>query len=251
MGVWEPCFRSFSRRIWMVDRSDLNVSSLLWDVVLWVSFFFVAGYSLFHSLLVPNVLLEQGLSHRIFYFHVPVAWVALYGPFFSSLVAIVYIFKKDSVWDRMSFSLNQISMLFAIGVLISGPIWAKSAWGVSWDWTDARLQSFFILVISLAGYFLLRSLISNPGKKEMIGAYLTILCAVNAILTWGAIRWFDNPGNHPSSVLGKGGMDPDMKISFYLNVFAYHLLFLLLLRIAYRLENLKAISQKVKLAWDE
>jgi heme exporter protein C len=235
----------------MVNRLKIEISPWYWDALLLICFLGVTGFALFHSLLVPNVLLEQGLSHRIFYFHVPVAWVALYGPFFASLFAIFYLFRKNSLYDRLSFSLNQVSLVFAIGVLISGPIWAKSAWGVPWDWTDARLQSFFILCLSLAGYFLLRSLIINPQKKELIGSYLTILCAMNALLTWGAIRWFDNPGNHPGSVLGKGGMDPDMQFSFYWNVLGYHILFLLLIRIAFRLQKLKSLSEESKSLWDE
>lgn len=251
MGDWEHCSRKCSRRIWMVDTKPIKISSPVWDTVLLLGFMSLGGYALFYSLLVPNVILEQGLSHRIFYFHVAVAWVALYGPFFSFFSAIAYLLRKDSVWDRMCYSLNQVSLVFALGVLVSGPIWAYSAWGVPWDWTDARLQSFFVLCLSLVGYFLLRSLVQNPRKKEFIGAYLTILCGANAVLTWGAIRWFDNPGNHPGSVLGKGGMDPDMKVAFYLNVLAYHLLFLLLIRLAYRLQNLRSIRDRWKASWDD
>lgn len=251
MGDWEHCFKSCNRRTWMVDRGSIKISHSIWDFILLISFIGLGGYSLIYSLTIPNVILEQGLSHRIFYFHVAVAWVALYGPIFSFIAAIGFILRRDSFYDRLSFSLNQVSLVFALGVLISGPIWAFSAWGVPWDWTDARLQSFFILCLSLAGYFLLRSLVQNPQKKEWVSSYLTILCGVNAILTWGAIRWFDNPGNHPGSVLGEGGMDPDMKIAFYLNVFAYHLLFLLLIRIAYRLEKTKSLRDKWKASWED
>ena len=175
----------------------------------------------------PNVILEQGLSHRIFYFHVAVAWVALYGPLFSSIAAIIYIINRKQTWDIASYSFNQLSVLFAIAVLFSGPIWAKSAWGVPWDWTDARLQSFFILSLSLLSYFIVRNLITDVEKKGLFSAYLSLLCAMNAVITWGAIRWVENPGNHPSSVLGKGGMDSDMKLTFWISVIGYHLIFLL------------------------
>jgi heme exporter protein C len=224
----------------MVPEDKIKISPLAVDLFLWLGFFLVGGFSIFYSLRVPNVLLEQGLSHRIFYFHVPVAWVALYGPILSFFASILFLWKRDPDWDRISFSLNQVSLVFALGVLISGPIWAKSAWGVPWDWTDARLQSFFVLCLSLSGYFIFRSLVTNPNKRALVSSFLTILCAVNAILVWGAIRWFDNPGNHPSSVLGKGGMDPDMKFSFYMAVLGYHFLFLVLIRISYRQQKIES-----------
>lgn len=199
------------------------------------------------SLNYPNVILEQGTAHRIFYFHVSVAWVSLYAPIFSSIFSLLYLFKKNLNFDLYALSLNQIGFLFSIAVLYSGPIWAYSAWGTYWDFTDARLQSFLILVISLLAYFLFRNFISEPFKRAKLSSFLSILCSLNAVLTWGAIRWIENPGNHPGSVLGKTGMDSDMRISFWLNVFAYHILFLNLLfilihknKLEYKLEEIRA-----------
>jgi heme exporter protein C len=198
------------------------------------------------SLFYPNVILEQGISHRIFYFHVPVAWVALYAPLFSSVFAVFYLLKKELKWDHLSVSMNVLSILFSIGVLFSGPIWAYSAWGTLWDWTDARLQSFFVLFISLITYFLFRSFLFDPFKKAKFSSFLSILCSLNAILTWGAIRWIENPGNHPGSVLGKSGMDSDMKLSFWFSVISFHLLFLFLFRIIHRNIQIQAfIEEKI------
>lgn len=66
-------------------------------------------------------------------------------------------------------------------------------------------------------------------------------------MTWGAIRWVENPGNHPESVLGKGGMDPDMKAAFWAGVLGYHLLFLVLYRLVYRLDKTFAIREELPL----
>lgn len=203
-------------------------------------------FAVITSLVYPNVILEQGLSHRIFYFHVPVAWVALYGPILSFVFSLIFLFTRNLLWDRLAFTANQLSFLFAVGVLFSGPIWAYSAWGVPWDKTDARLQSFFILCISLLSYFIFRYLVPAKNKKAILSAYLSVLCAVSAILTWGAIRWIENPGNHPGSVLGKGGMDSDMKQSMWLGVLAFHFLFLFLFLVSNRTEKIQDIRSKLK-----
>lgn len=216
----------------------LKLGSVYWDLILFSLFLSLFPASVIISLYYPNVILQQGLSHRIFYFHVSVAWVALYAPILSSLFSVLYLVKKELKWDTLGYSMNIVSFIFSTCVLFSGPIWAYSAWGTPWDWTDARLQSFFVLVVSLASYFIIRNLVIDINKKAGISAILGILCAVTAILTWGAIRWVENPGNHPGSVLGKGGMDLDMKRTFWFNIFTYHLLFLLTFILTYRYQKL-------------
>ena len=186
------------------------------------------------------------MFHRIFYFHVSVVWVVFYAPAFSSFFGIFYIIRKETNWDTLSYSMSKLSLIFSVMVLFSGPIWAYSAWGTPWDWTDARLQSFFILVVSLLSYFVFRSLITDLNKKAMYSSFLSVLCALNALLTWGAIRWVENPGNHPGSVLGKGGMDRDMKETFWINVLAYHILFLVLFLVIYRKDKLDAKLVQVR-----
>ncbi len=105
---------------------------------------------------------------------------------------------------------------------------------------------FFILCVSLVTYFIFRYLIDNVRKKAIISAYLSLLCAVSSILTWGAIRWIENPGNHPGSVLGKGGMDSDMRLSFWISVFSFHFLFLVFFILAYRFQKIQNLREKLK-----
>ncbi len=210
-------------------------------------FTIVFPFSVVLSLNYPNVILDQGTAHRIFYFHVSVAWVALYAPFFSMVFGVLYLWKKDLGYDVISLSMAKLAFLFSICVLFSGPIWANSAWGVPWDWTDSRLQSFFVLVISLLSYFILRNLIMDIHKKATVSSFMSIFASVNSILTWGAIRWMDNPGNHPGSVLGKGGMDPDMKLTFWISILSYHILFLILFSIIHKKEKLDFLLEELRI----
>ncbi|EMG19544.1 hypothetical protein LEP1GSC150_4170 [Leptospira interrogans serovar Copenhageni str. LT2050] len=64
-----------------------------------------------------------------------------------------------------------------MGVIFSGRIWAASAWGVPWDKTDARLQSFTVLFISLIAYFVFRILITDVfQKKDFFGFFKYFMC---------------------------------------------------------------------------
>ena len=91
---------------------------------MWVDYFLFAlllgilPVAVLLSLYYPNVILEQGLSHRIFYFHVSVAWVALYAPAFSSLFGILYIIRKETNWDTLSYSMSKLSLIFSVMEII-------------------------------------------------------------------------------------------------------------------------------------
>ena len=62
---------------------------------------------------------DQGYSQRIFYFHVPMAWVA-YLAFAVVLVAsIVYLWKRDLRWDAVARASVEIGVLFTTLVLVT------------------------------------------------------------------------------------------------------------------------------------
>ncbi len=189
----------------------------------------------------PPPEITQGQAHRIFYIHVPIAWVALYAPLLSALCGILYLVKRQAVFDTWSVAANRIALLFALGVVISGPIWAKAIWGVYWDWTDERLMSFFILLLSLGGYFYARSLATSPERRARISAILSIIAALSALTTWFAIRLVD-PQLHPKSLLG--AMAPSIRLTFWINIVAFHFLFLAFFRVALRLERNRSSLEK-------
>jgi heme exporter protein C len=197
--------------------------------------------ALYMALTYPPPEITQGQAHRIFYIHVPIAWVALYAPLLSALCGILYLIKRNSAFDEWSVAANRIALLFALGVVISGPVWAKAIWGVYWDWTDERLMSFFILLLSLGGYFYARSLATSPEKRARISAILSIIAAISAVTTWFAIRLVE-PQQHPRSLLG--AMAPAIRLTFWVNVLAFHFLFLAFFRVALRLERNRSSLEK-------
>ncbi|EMP04601.1 hypothetical protein LEP1GSC124_1436 [Leptospira interrogans serovar Pyrogenes str. 200701872] len=45
--------------------------------------------------------------------------------------------------------------------------------------------------------------------------------------------------------MGKGGMDSDIRLSFWLGVLAYHVLFLVLFRFVYRLSKIENLRENL------
>ncbi len=205
--------------------------------------FILLPISLF-SLYYPPTIASQGIAHRIFYIHVPIAWVALYAPFFGAVFSLLYLFRRKEKYDIYSVACLRIAYLFGIAVLVSGPLWASTEWGTYWNWKDSRLVSFFILLLSLSAYFLVRrNFYESPVQARSASALVATLSALASLLTWFAIRWIE-PDTHPPSVLDK--MSPPIRLSFWLSVLAYHMLFWVLLYLAIQHEKIRRLAIKSK-----
>ena len=103
------------------------------------------------SLEPPN--LAQGIFGNIFYIHVPVAWTAFLLYLCVMISGILFLKKKNKVWDRRGLAFAEVGTIFMFLVLTTGPIWAKPAWGIFWPW-EPRLTTSLILFLIFLGYFM-------------------------------------------------------------------------------------------------
>lgn len=196
------------------------------------------------ALTYPPTLASQGQASRILFFHVPIAWVALYAPCLAALSGGLYLYTRRETFDIWSLASARIAFVFAIGVVFTGGIWGSVEWGVFWSFHDPRLMSFAILVLTLASYFLARWMTEDKRRAALYGAVAAILAAVAALLTWFAIRLV-TPDLHPGPVIAT--MSPKIRLSFWLSVLAFHFLFLALLRASIRHERLRRKAQELLL----
>jgi heme exporter protein C len=119
----------------------------------------------------------QGAAQKIFYVHVPSAWVAFLAYLLVGGCSILYFFLRDPRLDRLAASAAEVGTVFITGVLLTGPIWAKPIWGVWWTW-DVRLTSTLFLWFVFFGYLVLRSAVTEPGQRARFSAVLGILGAL-------------------------------------------------------------------------
>ena len=104
-----------------------------------------------------NLQSETGrYAQRIIYFHIATAWVGFLAFFVTFVAGIGYLRTQNRKWDIVALSSAEIGTVFMLGVLISGSIWAKPAWGVWWVW-DERLTISLIQFLVYVGYLMLRS----------------------------------------------------------------------------------------------
>ena len=139
----------------------LGVSTVLMLVALYMVFIFA-----------PET--ESGVVQRIFYFHIPLAWIAFLAFFVVFVASIMYLWKRDIKWDAFASSSAEVGLVFTTLFLLTGSIWAKPEWGVWWTW-DSRLTSSLILWLIYIAYFIIRSYISEEGQRARFSSVIGII----------------------------------------------------------------------------
>lgn len=176
----------------------------------------------------------MGDVQRIFYFHVPSAWVAFLAFFVVCAASILFLWKRERKWDIVALSSAELGVLFASLVLVTGPLWARCVWGVWWVW-DARLTATLVLWLIYAGYLMLRAYVEDGERRARLAAVLGIVGAADIPFVVLSVQWWRT--QHPSLILTqRGGLEPQMLQTLVLALLAFSLLYVYLLLHRIRLE---------------
>jgi heme exporter protein C len=174
----------------------------------------------------------MGAAQKIFYFHVPAAFVTYLGVALMLGASIGYLWTRDLRWDALSLAATEIAVLFCTIVLITGPIWAKPAWNTWWTW-EARLISTLVLWVLLVVCLMLRGYADSRELGARLAAIVGIVAAVDIPIIHKAVEWWR--GQHPEVFRGEGaGLAPEMATAFGLATLASFLLMGLLVTLRYR-----------------
>ena len=159
---------------------------------------FLVGAAAYASFYVAPTEKTMGLVQRIFYFHAASAWAGMTAFLICFAANLMYGWRRQEKWDALGVSCAEVGLAFITVVLITGPIWAKPAWGIYWTW-DARLTSTFVLWLLYISYLLLRTLIEEPDRRALLSALFGIFSFIDVPIVFGAIRWWRT--QHPAPVI--------------------------------------------------
>lgn len=169
---------------------------------------------------------NMGVVQRIFYFHVPLAWLAFVAFFIVFICSIFFLIKKDLKWDRVASSSAEVGVIFTTLFLASGSIWAKPIWGVWWTW-EPRLTAALVLWIIYIAYLLIRLYVTNKEQRARFAAVVGIAGFVDVPIVALAITLWRT--EHPSPVIFEGGLAPSMLYTLLVSIAAFSILFTILL----------------------
>ncbi len=185
----------------------------------------------------------MGVVQRIFYFHVPLAWVGLLAFLVVFVCSILYLWRRDAKWDTIAASSAEVGMVFTTLVLITGPIWAKAAWGVWWAW-DFRLTATLALWLIYIAYLLVRSYTAEESRGARFAAVLGIVGFIDVPIVALAIRLWRT--QHPGPVVFEGGLAPSMLLALLVSIAAFTVLYILLVGQRVSLRNLGTELKRLK-----
>lgn len=167
---------------------------------------------------------EQGFLQKIFYVHVPFATVALCGFVLGGLLAIVYLRTRDPRWDMRSYVVIHMSLIFAVGTLVTGSIWAKGSWGHWWVWSEPTLVSFLIIFLLYATYQPLRFAIEDPERQARYAAVFAITAGAFVPMNYIAVN-LSTAYVHPRVFSSTSNLPGSMALTLLVSMIAMALLF--------------------------
>ena len=187
----------------------------------------------------------MGLVFKIFFYHMPSAWMFLFGGIVCGVASVRYLISSDARHDRTAWAAAELTVLFGLLTLVTGPLWARKAWGTWWVW-DVRVTASLVSWMIAVAYLLLRRY-GGPGS-EKLAAGLALFGMANVPFIYISVNYWRTI--HPAT-----SVVPTLPVSMggplWFCVASFFLLFVLLFKMRVRLEEQRARLDAVYLSLDE
>ena len=187
----------------------------------------------------------MGLVQKIFYYHAPSGMMMFLGAFVSGIASVLYLMKGRPGADRLAVAAAELTVVFGLIVLVTGPLWARKAWGVWWQW-DARLTSSLLIWLMFTSYLLVRKY-GGPGS-EKLSAAVAIFGMANVPFVYISVNVWRTL--HPKTTVIPS-LVPGMRGPFWFSTATFLCLFLALLAVRVRLGERQAQLDDLYRAMDD
>lgn len=198
---------------------------------------FIAHYLVF---IYAPMEVSMRAVQRIFYFHLPSAWLCYVGFIMCAWYSLRYLQTRESRYDALALSAAEVGLMFGVIVLTTGPLWARAAWGEWWRW-EPRLTTMAVLYLIFACYWVIRAFGGSGSEIRRFGAVLAIFGAPCIFIVHVAVsKW---RGDHPNNI----GLEPEMRVVLYSCLFVFIIIYSLLFRLRYRVHMSERIASALSL----
>ncbi|HYM23334.1 MAG TPA: cytochrome c biogenesis protein CcsA [Vicinamibacterales bacterium] len=201
--------------------------------------------------LIANAPYESSmlLIQKIFYFHVA-SWAGMYCGIAVCCVASVWsLFRSSAFADRLGAAAAELVVVFGLNGLVTGPLWARKAWGFWWTW-EPRLTISLLMWLIFVSYLLVRRF-GGPGAEKLAAAVGIFGTAVSPFVYVSVNIW--------RTIHPKTSVVPDMVMNWSKgfaapmlgSVLAFVLLFALLMMLRVALGERQAALDQLYLAQED
>ncbi len=253
------------------QRSRVNVLGL--DVDGWARVATIVGFALvavdvllafFVAPLVNGATLSDGqsvviggtavtnrllLSQKIFYLHVPVAMASFVMMAFTCFFGIRFLMTRDAKYDLRARIATELALVFILGTMFSGDLWERFEWGVWWTW-EPRLTTYFILMLLIFAYFVLRASVEDPERRATYSSVFGIIAFIDVPISFMVTRLIPS-SIHPVVFRTDSGLPAAMLVPFLLGMAGVLLVSFSLYRVrmrtavaAQRVETIKQLLEE-------
>lgn len=177
---------------------------------------------------------SMGLVSKIFYFHAPSGMVMLLSAVVCGVASALYLWRRNPTADHVAIAAAELTVLYGLIVIVTGPLWARKAWGIWWDW-DARLTMSFVGWLIAVSYLFVRKY-AGPGSDKL-GAALAVFGTANVPFIYLSVNLWRTL--HPKTSVVPT-LPPLIRGTFWFSALALFLMYLLLLTARVHLERQRA-----------
>ncbi|MCB0827329.1 MAG: cytochrome c biogenesis protein CcsA [Solirubrobacterales bacterium] len=174
---------------------------------------------------------DQGFKQKIFYVHVPLSVVALAGFIAGGVEGVRHLRSNNSRHDLNSYVFIHLSVVFGVGALLTGAIWAKASWGHWWVWDEPTLVSFLIVFLLYCTYYPFRYAIEDRNRQARYASVFAITAGAFVPLNFMAVRMADTIIHPRVFATSEGGLPASMLFTFLVCLLGIGLLWLTLVKL--------------------
>jgi heme exporter protein C len=178
-----------------------------------------------------------GDAYRVFYLHVPAAWVSYLAFGVTLIGSIRYLLNKDPKWDSIAEASAKLGITFNLVALLSGSIWANLAWGSYWNW-DPRETTTLILLIVYIAYLTFRTAVEDRERRARLSSVLGVLGFLSVPLSYASVELMTlHPGG--GAPLSRLNLNLTMMGTLFVALIGLTIIYIYLLRMTYTVMKLE------------
>lgn len=216
-----------------------------WQIIL----FLMMAWVIVAAFIFPAPQQVIGDASRIFYFHVPQAWVAVLAFTISMIMSVRYLRRGDLADDNRARVSAELGFLFCLLATITGSIFARVTWQSYWNW-DPRQTSIFVLLLIYGAYFALRSAVADDNRRARLASVYAIFAFVTVPFLVFVIPRVTQSLHPSDSIVDSSGkiiLSGTTALVFIPSLAAFTLLYYWLYRIGVRLGlKVRELSQEIR-----
>ena len=175
------------------------------------------------------------LTQRIFYYHVPAAWVAYLAFAVTAFAGAMLLWRRDERWDPIALASAEVGTLFSVIAMGTGLVWSRQEFVGYSPFRDAKVITLAVVIASYLAYLTLRGGIDEPERRQRLSAVFGILALLGVPLSYFASR----ASLHPDFTRPEETLDPALGYVLLASTLAFTLLYAAFAAMRYRLARLE------------